>query len=116
MARPDRSTAELFDDVARFRAAGIPLGWVIVDNPWERGLCAGSLEFDPGLFPDPKGTFAHVPPSRDRRDDVGLTHGPRTCGLGIYPDEQVIGTETYRAIDLTDTSALAAFESGCATC
>ena len=58
VAGPDlTSAAELDEDVDRFAAAGIPLGWVIVDNPWEAGPVPDSMEFDPGLFPDPKGTI-----------------------------------------------------------
>ena len=45
----------LYDDVDHLRAAGIPIGWVLLDNPWERGLCYGDLQFDPARFPDPAG-------------------------------------------------------------
>ncbi len=39
--------AELTEDADQFAAARIPLGWLIVDNPWEAGQCVGSMKFDP---------------------------------------------------------------------
>ena len=39
----------LDEDVAAFRRFGIPLSWVLIDNPWERDGCNGSLRFDPSL-------------------------------------------------------------------
>jgi alpha-glucosidase (family GH31 glycosyl hydrolase) len=104
------SASELDEDVDRFAAAGIPLGWVIIDNPWETGLCAGSLEFDPTLFPDPTGTIEHL---HARGVSVMMWVSPTIrppCGLGIYPPNRILGTETFRAIDLTDPVVLATFE------
>lgn len=45
------SAGQLFEDVTRLRSAKVPVGWVLLDNPWER--CAGTYEWDPTLFPDP---------------------------------------------------------------
>jgi alpha-D-xyloside xylohydrolase len=48
---------ELFDDVDQLRSRGLPIGWVILDNPWEEGArtgCFGALTFDSGRYPDPK--------------------------------------------------------------
>jgi alpha-glucosidase (family GH31 glycosyl hydrolase) len=41
------------DDIARFKRYRIPLGSVLVDNPWETNGCWGALQFDP-RFGDPK--------------------------------------------------------------
>src|SRR5262249_53323833 len=44
--------ADLYDDIARLKSAGIPIGWELLDNPWE--ACGnGTLTFDPNTFPDP---------------------------------------------------------------
>jgi alpha-glucosidase (family GH31 glycosyl hydrolase) len=55
---------ELFDDIAQLRSRDIPIGWVILDNPWERGSaqsdCYGSLVFDPAKYPDPKRMIARI--------------------------------------------------------
>jgi alpha-D-xyloside xylohydrolase len=45
-------SAELLDDVAQFHRLGIPLGTILLDNPWETGGCWGALTFDP-RFGDP---------------------------------------------------------------
>ena len=106
-----KSAAELGEDVDRFKAAGIPIGWVIVDNPWETGLCAGSLEFDPELFPDPKGTIDGL---HARGINVMMWISPTIqppCGVGIYPTDRILGTAMFRAIDLTDTAVAADFET-----
>ena len=44
---------DVLEDIDRFRAARIPIGSVLVDNPWE--TCVGSLRFDPARIPDPRG-------------------------------------------------------------
>jgi alpha-glucosidase (family GH31 glycosyl hydrolase) len=55
---------DLLDDIHELRSRGLPIGWVILDNPWEAGAfqsgCYGSLRFDPQVFPDPKGTIAAI--------------------------------------------------------
>ena len=50
--------AQVLEDVTRLRAADVPLGWVLVDNPWE--TCIGTLTFDPTRFPDPAGLIRQV--------------------------------------------------------
>ena len=35
--------ADLRRTPTSFKAAGIPLGWVIIDNPWEAATCVGSM-------------------------------------------------------------------------
>jgi alpha-D-xyloside xylohydrolase len=43
---------ELLADVAQFKRLGIPLGTILLDNPWETGGCWGALTFD-ARFGDP---------------------------------------------------------------
>ena len=45
------SGAELLDDAARLRRAGIPLGWVIVDNPWEENRVPRHADVRSGPVP-----------------------------------------------------------------
>ena len=49
--------SELFDDVRQLRARHLPIGWIVLDNPWEQGAaageCYGSLTFDRTRYPDP---------------------------------------------------------------
>jgi alpha-D-xyloside xylohydrolase len=49
---------QVLEDIARLHAARVPLGWVLVDNPWES--CVGRLAFDPHRFPDPAGLIRQV--------------------------------------------------------
>jgi alpha-D-xyloside xylohydrolase len=57
--------AQVMSDVDEFRALGIPLSTIFVDNPWEQqppgntvrmngSACTNSLRFDPTFFPDPR--------------------------------------------------------------
>jgi alpha-D-xyloside xylohydrolase len=48
-----KGRGEITDDIAQFRRLGIPLGSVLIDNPWETNGCWGALQFDP-RFGDPK--------------------------------------------------------------
>jgi alpha-D-xyloside xylohydrolase len=50
--------ADVLDDVDRLQAAKIPIGWVLLDNPWES--CNGQLTFDPNRIPDPAGLIKTV--------------------------------------------------------
>lgn len=57
--------AQVLSDVRNFKALGLPLGTIWIDNPWEQqpagnmvrangSACNGSLRFDPTFFPEPK--------------------------------------------------------------
>ncbi len=50
--------ADVLEDIKRLRAARVPLGWVLVDNPWE--TCNGALTFDRTRIPDPAGLIRQV--------------------------------------------------------
>ncbi len=104
------SEGELTEDVDRFTAAGIPLGWVIIDNPWEAGQCAGSMTFDSELFADPPRMVADL---HRRGIKVMMWVSPmvRTvCGRDFYARDRVFGSGSYQAIDLTDPAVNATFE------
>jgi len=51
------SAAELLDDIDQLRSRRLPIGWVLLDNPWETGAqrgCYGALAFDPAIYPNPR--------------------------------------------------------------
>jgi alpha-D-xyloside xylohydrolase len=104
------SEAELLDDAARFAAARIPLGWLILDNPWESGACVGSLEFDSYRYPDPAQLVRRVH-AYGVRLMLWVSPMVRTvCGRGFYPQDRVFGPDEAQAIDLTDPAVAASFE------
>jgi len=45
--------ADLYQDVDLLHALKVPIGWVLLDNPWETNACYGSMSFDP-KFGDPR--------------------------------------------------------------
>ena len=47
--------AQLYEDVDKLHALRIPIGWVLLDNPWETFNCYGTMTFDSDRFPDPAG-------------------------------------------------------------
>ncbi len=102
---------ELLEDADRFAAARIPLGWLILDNPWEAGACVGSLAFDGNRYPNPEQLVTRV---HERGIKLMLWVSPmvRTvCGRGLYPPNRVIGPGNLQAIDLTDPTVAEAFET-----
>jgi alpha-glucosidase (family GH31 glycosyl hydrolase) len=50
----------VLDDVAQFRRLRIPLGTMLLDNPWEENACWGTLAFDAQAFPHPSALIAAV--------------------------------------------------------
>lgn len=50
----------VLDDVAAFQRLQIPLGSMLLDNPWESNGCWGTLTFDKTAFPNPAGLIAAV--------------------------------------------------------
>ena len=77
---------QVIEDISRLRDAKIPLGWVLVDNPWES--CVGTLTFDPHRFPDPRTLIRRVHALRVR---FMLWVSPKTqCDVG-YTRRQVLG-------------------------
>jgi alpha-D-xyloside xylohydrolase len=53
-------SAEILDDVAQFRRLRIPLGSVLLDNPWEKDGCWGALQFDPTRFAQPAALIRRI--------------------------------------------------------
>ena len=104
----DNGEADVLQDVTKLQAAQIPLGWVLVDNPWES--CVGTLAFDPKRFPNPQGMIAAV---HARRVRFMLWVSPKTqCDVG-YSRAQLLGNPSagQDEIDLRNKEALALFQS-----
>ncbi len=95
---------DILQDISRFQAARIPLGWVLLDNPWEQ--CNGVLTFDRSLIPDPAGLIQEVHAHGVR---FMLWISPRaTCPQG-YPGKP-LGAPGSQILDLRDPSVVAEFQ------
>ncbi len=96
---------QVLDDITRFQAAQIPLGWVELDNPWEP--CNGELTFDPARIPDPAQLIAQV---HARGVRFMLWISPKaTCSLG-YPADGIIGPPSDRVLDFRNPAVVAVFQ------
>lgn len=103
----------LLHDIDRLKSSGIPIGWELLDNPWETGGCLGALTFD-SAFGDPR-TLVHEIHARGVK--LMLWISPlvrRDCPkLPQYPPGSLVGSQgTASTIDLTNRTASAAFEAG----
>ncbi len=98
---------DVLDDVTRLQQAQIPIGWVLLDNPWE--TCIGNLTFDPNLIPDPARLIEQVHALGVK---FMLWVSPKViCGTG-YKRSQLLGDPaTQQEIDLTSPAVVAEFES-----
>jgi alpha-glucosidase (family GH31 glycosyl hydrolase) len=93
----------LFDDVRRFRAAGIPLGWVLIDDVWQ--TCMGTLTFNGARFPDPAALVQSLHALGVR---VMLWVSPKSV-CGTYPDSELLGPPGDTVLDLRNPAVSAAF-------
>jgi alpha-D-xyloside xylohydrolase len=97
---------ELLEDADQLQRRGIPLGWVLLDNPWERP-CFGTLAWDRERIPDPKGTIDAL---HARGVKLMLWVSPYVaCPPSGYPQRALLGQRNTRTIDLTDAAARALY-------
>jgi alpha-D-xyloside xylohydrolase len=97
---------DLLEDVDRLRAAQIPIGWELLDNPWES--CVGTLTFDRRRFPDPAGLIRRI---HTRGVRFMLWVSPKLqCDAG-YPPSARLGTVDQLVLDLTQPSVAREFEA-----
>jgi alpha-D-xyloside xylohydrolase len=101
---------ELDDDVRQLRGRGIPLGWILLDNPWESHACIGSLEFDRDRFPDPAATIRRLHGLGVRFMLWVSPYLESGCPRGQYASGAIVGAGELQAIDLTDPQARAHYE------
>ncbi len=105
---------ELLADVDEMRRLGLPIGWVLLDNPWESnaagGRCYGSLQPDPVAYPDFKGTISAI---HSRGVRLMLWVSPQiertNCPPPTYPDGWLTGNQDTFLWDLTVPAARAGF-------
>jgi alpha-D-xyloside xylohydrolase len=99
--------AQVLEDIARLRAAKVPLGWVLVDNPWES--CVGTLVFDKRRFSDPGALIRQV---HARGLRFMLWVSPKSqCGTG-YTRAQLLGDIADQdEIDLTQPRVASIFQT-----
>jgi alpha-D-xyloside xylohydrolase len=109
---------ELYDDIEQLQKRRIPLGWISLDNPWERGAwgtgCYGALTFDRERFPDPKAMIERI---HARGVRFMLWISPQTrikpdggCAPPAYVAGNVVGDGSAYIVDLTRPQAQAEFE------
>ena len=97
---------ELFDDIAQLRSRDIPVGWVLLDNPWEQGAatggCYGALSFDSQTYPDPRGMIGKIH-ARGVRFMLWISPQARreNCASLGYPDGWLTGDDKIVVRDLT---------------
>lgn len=102
----DTGPGQVLEDIHRLQAAKIPIGWELVDNPWE--TCVGTLTFDHSRFPDPAGLIREVHALGVR---FMLWVSPKViCGGGGYSASQFLGTPANRELNLTQPSTVKLFE------
>jgi alpha-D-xyloside xylohydrolase len=98
---------ELLGDVHHLRAAGVPIGWVLLDNPWEQ--CIGTLTFSRELVPDPAALIARIHALGVR---FMLWISPKVaCAAAGYRPTQLLGTAESQVVDLRQPAAAATFRS-----
>jgi alpha-D-xyloside xylohydrolase len=96
--------ADVLGDVIRLQAARIPIGWVLLDNPWEP--CNGTLTFDRTRIPDPAGLIAAV---HRRGVRFMLWVSPRAICAQGYPGSQ-LGPTGSQVLDLRDPAVVREFQ------
>ncbi|MEN3341493.1 MAG: alpha-D-xyloside xylohydrolase [Actinomycetota bacterium] len=111
-------SADLFDDVDRLHALHVPIGWVLLDNPWETASCYGEMTFDPQRFPRPEAMIAalHRRGVRFMLWISPLVRQQFCPPPSQYPQSVLYGTGGKAVtIDLTDPAARSTFESSLRT-
>lgn len=98
------SAADLLDDIHRFRAAGIPIGWVLLDDVWQ--TCMGTLTFNPVHFPDPAALVSEVHALGVR---FMLWVSPKSV-CNTVPGSDLLGPPANTVRDLRDPQVVAGFQ------
>jgi alpha-glucosidase (family GH31 glycosyl hydrolase) len=98
--------ADLLGDIHQLQSLNLPVGWVILDNPWEDGAangCFGLLRFDPARYPDPAGMIREIHGAGVR---FMLWISPELrkqgCPSPPYPDGWLTGDDQTFVRDLTN--------------
>jgi alpha-D-xyloside xylohydrolase len=95
---------DLLQDIAKLQAARIPIGWELLDNPWES--CVGSLTFDPKRFPNPEAMIQAI---HARGVRMMLWVSPlEQCDNG-YPRSAFLGDIKQYVLDLRSRAVTRTF-------
>ena len=109
---------QLFEDIDELHALHVPIGWVLLDNPWEDSLCYGRMTFDTQRFPDPAGMIRQIH-ARGVRFMLWISPLVRLqfCPPpSQYPQSVLLGTGGNAVtIDLSSAPTVATFESSLRT-
>jgi alpha-D-xyloside xylohydrolase len=97
---------QVLEDIHRLRGARIPIGWVLVDNPWE--TCVGTLRFDTNRFPDPRGLIRRVHALGVR---FMLWVSPKVVCPQGYGRAALLGSPADWTLDLTRPKVVAEFRA-----
>ncbi len=98
---------DILEDVSKLRGAGIPIGWVILDNPWEP--CVGSLTFDQSRIPDPVGLIRTLHAEQIK---LMLWISPKvTCASAGYGASELIGSGSGAVINFANAVAVGRFQA-----
>jgi alpha-D-xyloside xylohydrolase len=110
-----KGRGEILDDIAQFQRLGIPLGSVLLDNPWEPNACWGALQFD-SRFGDPA-TMIRAVHAAGVRFMVWVSPWV-TPSPECKPSLDTFGTGTtlltpqgWNAVDFTNPSARKTYEA-----
>jgi alpha-D-xyloside xylohydrolase len=103
----------LLGDIHQLQSRNLPVGWVILDNPWETGAtngCFGSLHFDPKIYPKPAKLIRQVH-ARGVRFMLWISPELRKkgCPPHAIPDGWMTGDDDYLVRDLTNPRERADF-------
>jgi alpha-D-xyloside xylohydrolase len=105
---------EVLDDIARFKRYDIPLGSVLVDNPWETNGCWGTLRFDP-RFGDPASLVGAVHRAGLRLMvwvSPWVTTSPTCKPVNTFANASTLLTpQGWDAVDFTSPSARSVYEA-----
>lgn len=88
------------------RSRNLPLGWILLDNPWEEGAarntCYGALRFDPVSYPDPQAMIRSIH-SQGVRFMLWISPQIRrpNCAAPALPDGWLSGDDQTFIRDLT---------------
>jgi alpha-D-xyloside xylohydrolase len=108
-------SAEILDDVAQFKRLGIPLGSVLLDNPWETDGCWGALQFDPKRFPSPASLIDAVHRSGAKFMvwvSPWVTTSAACRGVSRFPAGATFATpQGWDGVDFTSPAARAAYQA-----
>ena len=108
--------AQLYEDVDKLHALHVPIGWILLDNPWESAGCYGTMTFDTA-YADPRGMIRalHKRGVRFMLWISPLVRRQYCPPPAQYSQFSLFGTGNAATIDLTNPAVVSTFESSLRT-